>query len=344
MPINNTKKKLIKYVTIVVLIITIASTCSYALVDFFGNYVVRGNYSYSPIDAIGIVIPTIIIIGLVFFFAMREALKIVLKLVDGLEKVGNGDYNAKIKMENNNDPMEDVYKSFNNMCDELNSVQILKQDFLNNFSHEFKTPITSINGFANLLLNEDIEEEKKKEYLQIIADESARLAKLSNNTLLLSKLDSQISIIDKKEYKLDEQIKKCIIVLYKYIEEKNIDLEINLEEINYNGNYEIMQHLWLNLINNSIKYTSNDGKIKIDLKECKNKIIFSIEDNGIGMNEETKRRIFEKYYQGDTSHHTKGLGIGLSIVNRIVELCEGEIYVESELGKGSKFIVKLPKK
>lgn len=343
MNLENCKKKMSKYITITTILIVVASVCTFALVDFIANYVFFKNYTYNAIEAIGMIVPMLIVIGSISYIALRGAFSSLVKLINGIENVSNGNYFFKLTT-NSRDPMLDVYSAFNKMTDELNSVQILRQDFLNNFSHEFKTPITSINGFANLLLEkEDLPEEKKQEYLQIIADESLRLSELSNSSLLMSKLDNQTIITDKEDYLLDEQIKKCAILLYNECEQKNINLDIDLQEVHFNGNYEIMQHLWINLLNNSIKFTPEGGEIKIKLYEKNSSIVAIIQDNGIGMDEETKNRIFEKYYQGDTSHHTKGLGIGLSICNRIITLCNGSITVQSKLNEGSQFTITLPK-
>ncbi|MBR3152330.1 MAG: HAMP domain-containing histidine kinase [Clostridia bacterium] len=341
MKLDKTRKKMRNLMVIAGIVIVIVSVWTFEFLDYINNYVVHNNYDYDPSYGIGMIVPMGLMVGTVSYIALKSVFNSLMKLVNGLEKVSNGNFDTKIEIKPK-EPMAEVYEAFNKMSEELNSVQILRQDFLNNFSHEFKTPITSINGVANLLLEDKVPEDKKKEYLQIISEESKRLANLSNDTILMAKLDNQTIISDKEEYSLDEQIKKCTILLYNEFEKKNIELDIKLDEIKYNGNYEMMQHVWINLINNSIKYSKENGKVEIKLTQDKNNIYFEIRDNGIGMTEETRKRIFEKYYQGDTSHSTEGIGIGLSIVNRIVNLCNGKIEIESEMDKGSIFKIILP--
>lgn len=211
-----------------------------------------------------------------------------------------------------NKDLTEVYRNFNMMVEELNKIQYMNKDFMNNFSHEFKTPIVSINGFADLLLNKKCSREEQIKYLKIIFDESNRLSNLSNSSLLLSKLENQNIVTDKKIFQLDEQLKQCIILLHPMLEKKNIDLDIDIEETNFWGNNELLNHAWLNIISNAIKYTDDGGMIEITLVKDKN-ITISIKDSGIGMTKDQISQIFDKFYQADTSHANKGLGLGLAI-------------------------------
>lgn len=186
-----------------------------------------------------------------------------------------------------------------------------------------------------------LSEEEKKKYLQIILEESERLTHLANTSILYTKLNSKVIVENKKEYDLDEQIRNCIIIMQSQLNDKNIEIDCELQKVKYYSNYDMMQEVWINLISNSIKYTNSNGKISISLKEIDKEIIVTIEDNGIGMSKEQVEHIFERYYQVDKSKHGVGLGIGLSIVYRVLELVDGKIEVESELGKGSKFMVTL---
>lgn len=262
------------------------------------------------------------------------------KILDGITSVAEGDLNVELDL-NNSGEYRVMYENFNRMVRELKNTKVEMQNFMNDFSHEFKTPITSIHGFAELLLEENISEEDRKQYLQIILEESQRLASLSQNTLLLSKLDAQEVLTDKKKFELDEQIKKCAILLFRQIENKQIILNMELAPVTYYGSAELLHQVWMNLISNAIKFTPNGGEITIKLISIGNKITIHISDTGIGMDEETARLIFNKYYQGDSSHATAGFGLGLSIVKRVVDLCKGEIIVTSVPGKGSTFTVVL---
>ena len=292
--------------------------------------------------SLGIIIPVILFISIVNFVTSRMFAKQATDLADGLAKAANGDYHAKL------DPSKSAvfavaYNNFNKLEEELKKSNTLQDEFVNNYSHEFKTPITSIKGFAELLLEEDLDKKTQAKYLKIIVEESEKLTYLANNSILLTKLNSQGIIPNKKIYSLDEQIRKCVILLEPEYNKKKINLTCNLEEVNYFGSEEIMEHLWMNLINNAIKYTPDNGNIEVNLRNYEETIMFSVVDSGIGMTKEELSQIFNKFYQVDKSKTTKGLGLGLTIVSRIVELVEGKIKVESEPGKGSVFTITLYK-
>lgn len=181
------------------------------------------------------------------------------------------------------------------------------------------------------------------EYLEVIYQQSGRLANLSQNTLLLSKLEGCQILTDKTEFLLSEQIKCCAILLLKEMERKHITLHMPEEfEFSYYGNEELMEQIWINLLNNAIKFTPENGEITISAETLPNEVKISVSDTGIGMTAETQKHIFEKYYQNDTSSLTKGSGIGLSIVKRITELCGGDVTVHSKLHQGSTFTIHLP--
>ena len=250
----------------------------------------------------------------------------VMRITEGLRLIAKGDFTARVP---ENDKKEvvtelgDLEKTFNQMASDLQGIEMFRNDFINNFSHEFKTPIVSIRGFARQLEGGNLTEEQKKEYIDIIISESERLANMSQNVLLLTKLENQSIVTEKSEFYLDEQIRSCILLLEKAWSEKNIDLDLDLDEIRYTFNEEMLSHLWINLFSNAIKFTPEGGRIACRLKAVDGDVVFEIEDTGKGMGEEVKARIFEKFYQGDASHATKGNGIGLNIVQRIVTLAGG---------------------
>lgn len=229
------------------------------------------------------------------------------------------------------------------MTQQLASIELFKNDFINNFSHEFKTPISSIIGFAEELERDDITKEERKLYLSIIISESKRLANLSSNILLLTKLENQMIITNKKTFSLDEQIRNTILMMQDDWKSKNVNLELSLEAVEYYGNPELIKQIWINLINNAIKFTDENGTIKINLKTDDTKIIVVIEDNGIGMEPEIIKHIFDKFYQGDASRATKGKGLGLSLVKKIVDLSKGMIEVKSKIDQGTTFTIYLDK-
>lgn len=274
-------------------------------------------------------------------FFTNKALKPLLKVIDAIHKVSQGDFDVQVNLKGIGE-LEELSQSFNKMTYELSSIETLRKDFVNNFSHEFKTPIVSMRGFAKLLKDGDLKEEERQEYLDIIIAESERLVELSTNVLNMSKYENVEIITDKSCFRLDEQIRRVILLMEPKWEAKNLLINIELEEIIFNGNEEFTQQIWINLLDNAIKFTDPEGTIDIHLVHGNNGVLFTIKDDGPGMEKHTIQHIFDKFYQGETSHSISGNGLGLSIVKRITSLCKGTIQVESEPGAGSSFSVFLP--
>lgn len=265
------------------------------------------------------------------------------EMISATERISKGDF--KVHIQETFDEKSDfgrLQRSFNHMAQELDSIELFRNDFINNFSHEFKTPIVSIQGFARQLQAGGLSPVEEREYIRIIAMESDRLAKMATNILLLSKLENQVIVTDKTEFYLDEQIRTSLVVLEKQWSAKNIDLNLDLDEVKYCFNETMLSHIWLNLFGNAIKFTPEGGTVSCTLRADKQQVTACISDTGIGMDEPTRRHIFEKFYQGDTSHAGDGNGIGLTIVGRILVLCGGHIEVESQPNQGSRFTVTLP--
>lgn len=298
----------------------------------------RGN----PLRLLFIIFGLCILFGTTFTaFFSRKALNPIHKVIDATHKVANGDFNVKVNLKGIGE-LEELSQSFNKMTQELSTIETLRTDFINNFSHEFKTPIVSIRGFAKLLKENNLSEEEREEFLTIIITESERLAALSTNVLMLSKYENLEIIVDKKLYRLDEQLRKAIVLLEPKWSEKEISVNVELDKVIYCGNEDLTQQIWLNLLENAIKFSYQGGLINVSLEKEKEGIRFIIQDDGPGMDDQIRHRIFDKFYQGDSSHSKVGNGLGLPLVKRIVELCGGEITVRSELGKGSIFTVGLP--
>ncbi|MDR2590888.1 MAG: HAMP domain-containing histidine kinase [Oscillospiraceae bacterium] len=271
-------------------------------------------------------------------FFGKKVLKPIRKVIEATKKIAQGDFNVHVDIKGAYE-LEELSHSFNKMAHELSTIETLRSDFINNFSHEFKTPIVSVRGFAKLLKDGNLTESEKQEYLDIIITESERLAGLSTNILNLSKYENIQIIPDKTKFQLDEQIRRVIALTEPKWTAKNIAVDVEMEEITLEANEDLTQQIWLNLLDNAIKFTNHDGAITIRLNKWNNGIRFIIEDNGIGMSDEMKAHIFDKFYQGDDSRSKQGNGLGLAIVKRIVDLCGGKIEVESELGAGSKYSV-----
>lgn len=286
----------------------------------------------------------VVVVGIFEFLQYRLVKRHLEKICDMIESLAGGNYGEKIKV-TRFDVFKKLAKDLNILSEDLNQVQMFRNDFVNSYSHEFKTPIASINGFAQLLLtDESLDEATKKKYLKIIADESTRLTALASNTILLTQLDTQKIITDKKHYPLDEQLRRCVIMFSNDWMAKNIEFSGDgINEITYFGNEDLMQHIWINLIHNAIKFTPENGKISVSSQIRNNRIYVTISDTGIGMSPENAQRIFDKYYTENRNSTAKGLGLGLSIAHKIVKLCGGKIAVESKPGEGSTFTVELPK-
>lgn len=264
------------------------------------------------------------------------------RLIAATQSIAKGDFSVRVDENNRFDELSELMRSFNLMTKELEGTEMFRSDFINNFSHEFKTPIVSIRGFAKQLENDNLSDEQRKAYTEIIVSECERLAAMSSNILLLTKLEHQQVICEKKLYSLDEQLRKCVLLFEKEWENKNIELDIDLDEIDYLGNEEIMSHMWINLLANAIKFTPSGGKISVRAFKKSSEISVRVSDTGEGMTREVLEHIFDKFYQGDSSHAKSGNGLGLSLVRRITELCGGRITVDSEVGGGSSFTVFLP--
>lgn len=268
------------------------------------------------------------------------------KLTKLTKEIENGNYNVETKgITNFFSKRTDVgalVDAFGEMTQELSSTEIFRSDFIHNFSHEFKTPIISIRGFAKQLCESDLAEEQKKEFAKIILDESEHLANMSSNVLLLSKLESQEIISDKEFFSLDEQLRNCMLIFEEQWSEKNIEIIMDLDEIDYYQNQDLLFHIWTNLIGNAVKFTPNNGTVEVDCHRSQDGVYVVIKDNGIGINSDTASHIFEKFYQGDPSHATSGNGLGLPLVKQIVSMMNGRITLDSELNKGTSFTVSLP--
>ncbi|SCG83814.1 sensor histidine kinase [Proteiniborus sp. DW1] len=270
----------------------------------------------------------------------RIVVKPVLKLNEAVQEVAKGNFDVQVE-NSSDDEVGQLTQNFNKMTKELKNIEYLRKDFITNVSHEFKTPIASIQGFAKLLKSENITKEEIQEYSSIIVEETQRLSNLTTNILKLSKLENQEIVEKKTRFSLDEQIRKSILVLEHEWSKKNIEFDIELDKVDYLGDEELLQQVWLNILANAIKFSNINGKVDVSLKKGASSIIVKITDYGIGMSKETQKRIFEKFYQGERSRSHEGSGLGLALVKRILDLYDSSISVESEPNKGSSFTVEL---
>ena len=277
-------------------------------------------------------------------FLGRYYLKPLKQLTDATKRIKKGDFKVQIETKPNRiSEMGMLIDSFNEMVRELDSIELFRNDFINNFSHEFKTPIVSVRGFARELQREDLSDEQRREYATIIAEEADRLTRLATGVLELSKIENQQIVTNKTEFYLDEQLRQIILSQEPIWTGKNIEILPELEEVKVFANEELLVHIWSNLLSNAFKFTPEGGCVQVTLSADENEVTVSVTDSGIGMSDEVKSHIFEKFSQGDPSHHAKGYGIGLTLVARVVHLCRGEIRVKSREGEGTTFTVTLPR-
>ncbi len=271
-------------------------------------------------------------------FVSRKTLNPILKVIAATHQVAQGNFDVQVHVSGVGE-LEELSESFNKMTHELSSIETLRSDFVNNFSHEFKTPIVSIRGFAKLLKENHLTLTEQHEYLDIIITESERLANLSTNMLDLTKYENTEIVTDKNSFQLDEQIRKAIVLMEPKWSTKEITFGVDFDCVVYMGNEDLTQQIWINLIDNAIKFSHIGDQINISLTNTPKGIAFVIQDHGPGMDENTIAHIFDKFYQGDTSHSHAGNGLGLTLVKRIVNLCNGEIFVQSKPGIGSTFTI-----
>ena len=266
----------------------------------------------------------------------------MMKLGDAMRKVAGGDFTVRLDCTSRIRDVREVYGSFNTMVKELGNTETLQTDFVSNVSHEFKTPINAIEGYASLLQDSQLTDEQKNAYIDKIIFNTRRLSDLVGNILLLSKVNNQTISLKASTFRLDEQVRQSILALESKWEKKEIEFDIDLDEIEYTGYENLLSHVWLNLIDNAVKFSPQNGQIRIRLKQLAGSVTFSIWDNGLPIPEADIDRIFNKFYQGDNSHASEGNGLGLALVRKIVAAAHGTINVTSSEDAGTEFVVALP--
>ena len=263
------------------------------------------------------------------------------KLGDAMEMVADGDFTVELKSKNNSKEIQEIYSGFNLMTHELRSTEILQMDFLSSASHEFKTPISAIEGYASLLSSCDDLTEEHRECVDKIIFNTKRLSSLTSSILLLSKLENQEIPTNQSKFQVDEQIRQSIVALESQWEKKNIELDVDLCEAEYFGNELLMRHVWDNIIGNAIKFTPAGSTVRIQLTKKLGKIKISVEDQGPGIPEDALHRIFDKFYQTDSIHKKEGSGLGLALVEKILKLEKGAVKAENMESGGCRFTVTL---
>lgn len=325
----------------IVLCVTAGITWSLVFMMISLGIITENNIGNHKI-MIGITLVSCTIVGSIITTLLSRAMvKSVEQFIRASHRVANGDFSARINIKHPAE-LRRLSDNFNRMTEELGGIEVLRTDFINNFSHEFKTPIVSIKGFAEILKDDQLSKEERDEYLDIVISESSRLASLSSRILEFTKLEQQNIMSEKQSFNIGEQMRQCILVLDSKFSKKKIQLELNLYDYIIEGNKEMLSQVWLNLLDNAIKFTPDKGIIGVNMRLIKEEIEIDIRDNGCGISEEALAHIFDKFYQGDHSHAMEGNGLGLAMVKKIVDLHDGTIVCQSELSKGTIFKVILP--
>jgi len=259
---------------------------------------------------------------------MRRPLRPFSQLLDALIRISKGDYSVRLNLRGAH-MIRELNQNFNHMASELASIEMLRTDFINNFSHEFKTPIVSISGFAKMLKRDNLTAEERAEYLDIIITESDRLTTLANNVLSLSKIENQHILTDTKIVNISEQIRLAVAMLAQKWEDKRIDIRFDAEEMYLCGNEDMLKQIWLNLVDNAIKFSPEYGTVHIDARQQAMGMVVSVMNEG-ELPEDVLAHIFDKFYQGNTSHTEQGNGLGLTIAKKITELHGGTLQVANK--------------
>lgn len=340
--VNNSIFSVWNFLIFFVLVATTVS-CSFYLFFYNSNIPKDVIVERAPITFINV-----IFISLLFTFvdALRRKFTVekpVKRILEGTIRITSGDFNSHIESFHfgpGKNEFDVIIDGLNLMAEELSSIETLRTDFIANVSHELKTPLAIIGNYATLLQDKDLKEDKRIEYTENLVITTKRLSELITNILKLNKLDNQ-NIYQKFDiFNLSEQLCECLLGFEEIWEQKNIEIQTEIEEdVNIKSSSELLSLVWNNLISNAVKFTEPGGSIKLTLRMNKGIIEVSVKDTGCGISKATGRYIFDKFYQGDTSHSSYGNGLGLALVKRVIDVLGYDISVDSELGKGSTFTV-----
>ena len=279
---------------------------------------------------------------LIYFVKGRVYHNKIKVFCDVANAVSKGDFSVRVPIyfTKPKSEMDFLAVNFNKMLVEISSLENMRNDFVADVSHEIKTPLSTIQGYADLLKLQNISDEKRQEYIELISDSIHKLSKLVSNILKLNKIENQ-EILQKEKFFLDEQIRCAVLGFEEELERKNISIDVALDEVVVKSDRAMLELVWNNLLSNAVKFTEPGGEISVSLKQEDDSVVFAVSDTGCGMDEETRKHIFEKFYQGDSSRSAEGNGLGLALVKKIVDILDGTISVNSELHKGTEMKVTL---
>ena len=338
------------YVTFFILVAFIASCCTIlfvkTLADNMGLVFTRENMTDAAKLTFGNVLLITFVSATIDYWRRRQMVdKPVKQIMAALDQVMQGDFSVRIapvKEFAGETGFNEIIMAINKMTAELQGTETLRTDFIANVSHELKTPLAVMGNYATMLQRPGITEEETNEYAKAISEAARRLAALITNILKLNKLENQQIFPQPTEFDLGEQLCQCLLQFEDIWEEKKLEIETDIvDDVRIKSDPELLSLVWNNLISNAVKFTPEGGTINVSLKTVGSQVTVSVSDTGCGINPETGKHIFEKFYQGDTSHATQGNGLGLALVKRVVDILQGEIFVQSTPGKGSTFSVRI---
>lgn len=309
------------------------------------------QYTEIPISKVVAIISCWMIAAALFtvatsFMVRQNYRKPMEKFAEATHKVAGGDFTVFVSPRRRADKLDyldAIFMDFNKMVEELGSIETLKTDFFSNVSHEIKTPLAVINNYANMLQNENLSPERRKDYTTTILEASRRLNDLITNILKLNRLEKQSISPVSEPYDLCGQLCESALMFEDRWEAKDIEFVTDIEDrVIIDADASLLELAWNNLLSNAIKFTPQGGTVTLTQTSTEKEVVVSVSDTGCGMDEDTLQHVFDKFYQGDTSHATEGNGLGLALVKRIVDLMMGSLSVESAVGKGSTFTIRLP--
>lgn len=292
----------------------------------------------------------VVLLSLIFYIidTIRRKLTVerpVNRITEAAEKIMKGDFSVRIQKQSKfvmDDKFNEIIECFNKLAEELASVETLRTDFIANVSHEMKTPLAVMQNYGTLLQSPELSDAKRMEYAKGVADNARRMAEMMTNILKLNRLENQQIYPQVTEYNLGEQICECLLQYENVWEKAGIEIDTDIaEDIKVIADAELLSLVWNNLFSNAFKFTEAGGKVTVSLAATEHHAIVKVSDTGCGISPEIGTHIFEKFYQGDTSHSVQGNGLGLALVKRVIDIMHGEIGVESTVGKGTIFTVRI---
>ena len=338
------------YVLFFVLIAFLVTCCMTLFVTVFSSTLNLTLTNENIADAAKLTFGNVVLLSIIVTVLdiVRRELTVnrpVRRIIEAADKIMQGDLNVRIQPINSlftDNKFNEVIECINHMTEELSGVETLRTDFIANVSHEMKTPLAVMQNFGTLLQKPGLSDEKRMEYAKGITDSSRRLADMMTNILKLNRLENQQIYPQTTEYDLGEQLCECLLQYENVWEKSNIEIDTDIaDNVIVRADAELLSIVWNNLFSNALKFTEAGGKVSLSLATTTHHAIVKIKDTGCGMSPEIGAHIFEKFYQGDTSHATQGNGLGLALVKRVIDIMQGEISVESTLGQGTTFTVKI---